>query len=113
MTSLLEGAPAGSASESPAVAPSGVGCSEAMIVACVLADLCGPHRLHHHRLDDRVRRALELHRHAHFLTWYERVEVRMRAVVWDSARQAAAALYPTLRGVGDLPDFYRAGFGAD
>lgn len=111
MTSLLEGAPAGSASEPPAVAPSGVGCSEAMIVACVLAHLCGPQGLDHYRLDGRVRRALELHRHAYFLTWYQRVEMRRQAVTWDSARKAPAALYPMLRGVQDLPDFYRAGFG--
>lgn len=111
MTAVLD-APASPASESPAVAPTtGGGHSEAMIVACVLADLCGPQGIDHLTARDRVEAALARHAHAYFLAWRDRAELGHWSVKWDCARRAARALYPKLPGVADLPDVYQAQFG--
>jgi hypothetical protein len=93
MTSVLDATPT----------PTSAGHSEATIVACVLADLCGPLGINDLRGDDdlrrRVARALERHTHGYFLAWQ------------DCARRFAERLYPRLPGVQALPDVYRAQFG--
>jgi hypothetical protein len=105
MTSVLDATPT----------PTSAGHSEATIVACVLADLCGPLGINDLRGDDdlrrRVARALERHTHGYFLAWQDRAEMGHWSVKWDCARRFAERLYPRLPGVQALPDVYRAQFG--
>lgn len=112
-SSLIDAAPA-PASEPPVSEPTtGIGRSEAMILCCVLAEHapvlpCATDEDTGERLRMIVRRVLMHHSHAEVLAWRTRLNVSGQewVVRWDAARRAAVKYWPTLPGVGEVPDLY-------
>jgi hypothetical protein len=108
---LVVAAPDPAAPESPVADPTtGVGRSEAMIVAAVLAEhgdtafSCLGMAASEERAHTVVRRVLMHTGHDEVLAWRQRVPLAEHGRRWEAARTAASTFYPHLPGVGELPD---------